>query len=217
MDSPASKDYVTAPSGKIVGTVTGTVAPTYQTPTVTTPDGDTYDRYVAISVTENGTSTLSFHHFNISVTGYHFELATGDTPQCALFFIGKFRGDDAAKKYLTKLGFTLKYIADESQDFSYPMPGSLNNEVGLDEEGAYLFEAYLMRSFGKNDAAAYQTKIGATAQATFKNGGTQNSETKQWSFEDAWTESEGLKDLTPEQKAILDKFLKELGITKQAE
>lgn len=217
MDSSTGKDYVTAPGGKIVGKVTGTVAPTYQTPT--TVDGE-YDRYVAIPGTEadGNTPNLSFHHFNISVTGYHFELATGDTPQCALFFIGKFRGDDAAKKYLTKLGFTLKYIADESQDFSYPMPGSLNNEVGLDEEGAYLFEAYLMRSFDKNDAAAYQTKISATAQAIFgTNVGTQNSETKEWSFEDAWTESEGLKDLTPEQKAILDKFLKELGITKQAE
>lgn len=212
MDSSAAEDYVTAPGGKIVGTVTGTVAPTYQTPTVTTSDGNTYDRYVAIPGTEeNGTSNLSFHHFNISVTGYHFELATGDTPQCALFFIGKFRGDDAAKKYLTKLGFTLKYIADESQDFSYPMPGSLNNEVGLDEEGAYLFEAYLMRSFDKNDAAAYQTKISATAQAIFgTNVGTQNSETKEWSFEDAWKNP---GDLTSEQKAILDKFLKELGIT----
>lgn len=215
MDSSAGVDYVTAPGGKIVGTVTGTVAPTYQTPTVTTPDGDTYDRYVAIQGTEadGNTPNLSFHHFNISVTGYHFELATGDTPQCALFFIGKFRGDDAAKKYLTKLGFTLKYIADESQDFSYPMPGSLNNEVGLDEEGAYLFEAYLMRSFDKNDAAAYQTKISATAQAIFgTNVGTQNSETKQWSFEDAWTEPEGYKNLTPKQQEILNRLLTELDI-----
>ena len=213
MDSSAGADYVTAPGGKIVGTVTGTVAPTYETPKVTTTDGDTYDRYVAIPGTEadGNTPNLSFHHFNISVTGYHFELATGDTPQCALFFIGKFRGDDAAKKYLTKLGFTLKYIADESQDFSYPMPESLNNEVGLDEEDAYLFEAYLMRSFDKNDAAAYQTKISATAQAIFgTNVGTQNSETKEWSFEDAWKNP---GDLTSEQKAILDKFLKELGIT----
>lgn len=211
MDSSAGADYTAAPTGKIVGTVKG-CAPTYQTPTVTTPDGDTYDRYVAIPGTEeNGTSNLSFHHFNISLTGYHFELATGDTPQCALFFIGKFRGDDAAKKYLTKLGFTLKYIANESQDFSYPMPGSLNNEVGLDEEGAYLFEAYLMRSFDKNDATAYQTKISATAQAIFgTNVGTQNSETKEWSFEDAWKNP---GDLTSEQKAILDKFLKELDIT----
>jgi hypothetical protein len=214
MDSSAKADYTTAPTGKIVGTVTG-CAPTYETPPVKVGDVDTYDRYVAISGLEadGKTANLSFHHFNISVTGYRFELATGDTPQCALFFIGKFRGDDAAKKYLTKLGFTLKYIADESQDFSYPMPGSLNNEVGLDEEGAYLFEAYLMCSFDKNDAAAYQTKISATAQAIFgTNVGTQNSKTKQWSFEDAWTEPEGYKNLTPKQQEILNRLLTELDI-----
>lgn len=211
MDSTAGEDYVTAPSGKIVGTVKG-CAPTYQTPTV---NGE-YDRYVAIQGKEaDGTENLSFHHFNISVTGYRFELATGDTPQCALFFTGKFQGDAEAKKHLTKLGFTLKYIADESQDFSYPMPGSLNNEVGLDEEGAYLFEAYLMRSFDKNDAAAYQTKISATAQAIFgTNVGTQNSETKEWSFEDAWqnalTDSD--MDISPAEKEILEKFLKDLNI-----
>lgn len=216
MDSTAGKDYVTAPSGKIVGKVTG-YAPTYQTPTVTTTDGDTYDRYVAIPGTEadGNTPNLSFHHFNISVTGYHFELATGDTPQCALFFIGKFQGDKAAKDYLTKLGFTLKYIADESQDFSYPMPGSLNNEVGLDEEGAYLFEAYLMRSFDKNDAAAYQTKISATAQAIFgTNVGTQNSETKEWSFQEAWQNAltDPDMDISQAEREILEKFLKDLNI-----
>lgn len=214
MDS-SSKEYA-APSGKIVGKVTG-YAPTYQTPTVTTTDGDTYDRYVAIPGTEadGNTPNLSFHHFNISVTGYHFELATGDTPQCALFFIGKFQGDKAAKDYLTKLGFTLKYIADESQDFSYPMPGSLNNEVGLDEEGAYLFEAYLMRSFDKNDAAAYQTKISATAQAIFgTNVGTQNSETKEWSFQEAWQNAltDPDMDISQAEREILEKFLKDLNI-----
>lgn len=212
MDSSAKADYTTAPTGKIVGKVTG-YAPTYQTPTVK----EEYDRYVAIQGTEadGNTPNLSFHHFNISVSGYRFELATGDTPQCALFFIGKFRGDDAAKKYLTKLGFTLKYIADESQDFSYPMPGSLNNEVGLDEEGAYLFEAYLMRSFDKNDAAAYQTKISATAQAIFgTNVGTQNSETKKWSFEDAWQNAltDPDMDISQAEKEILEKFLKDLNI-----
>lgn len=87
MDSSAKADYTTAPSGKIVGTVKG-YAPTYQTP------GDTNDRYVAILSEENGTSTLSFHRFNISVTGYRFELKA---PQCALFFIGKFQGDKAAR------------------------------------------------------------------------------------------------------------------------
>lgn len=212
MDSSTGKDYVTAPSGKIVGTVTGTVAPVFEKPL--TGDAEyNYLRYVAIK-NEEGTE-YTFHRFNISVTGYRFELATGDTPQCALFFIGKFRGDDAAKKYLTKLGFTLKYIADESQDFSYPMPGSLNNEVGLDEEGAYLFEAYLMRSFDKSDTNAYQAKISATAQAIFgTNVGTQNSETKEWSFQEAWQNAltDPDMDISPAEKKILEKFLEDLNI-----
>ena len=225
MDSSVSKDYVTAPSGKIVGTVTGTVAPTYQTPTVKVENVDTYDRYVAISGLEadGKTANLSFHHFNISVTGYRFELAA---PQCALFFIGTFRGDDAAKAYLSKLGFTLKGNNDMSlgeadyvftADTVIPPESEPGDSPVVLSGDAYLFEVYLNRSFKKDEPNGYTEKIGATAQATFKNGGTQNSETKQWSFEDAWTESEGLKDLTPEQKAILDKFLKELGITKQAE
>lgn len=225
MDSSAGADYVTAPGGKIVGTVTGTVAPTYQTPTVKVENVDTYDRYVAISGLEadGKTANLSFHHFNISVTGYRFELAA---PQCALFFIGTFRGDDAAKAYLSKLGFTLKGNNDISlgeadyvftADTVIPPESEPGDSPVVLSGDAYLFEVYLNRSFKKDEPNGYTEKIGATAQATFKNGGTQNSETKQWSFEDAWTESEGLKDLTPEQKAILDKFLKELGITKQAE
>lgn len=225
MDSSAGADYVTAPGGKIVGTVTGTVAPTYQTPTVKVENVDTYDRYVAISGLEadGKTANLSFHHFNISVTGYRFELAP---PQCALFFIGTFRGDDAAKAYLSKLGFTLKGNNDMSlgeadyvftADTVIPPESEPGDSPVVLSGDAYLFEVYLNRSFKKDEPNGYTEKIGATAQATFKNGGTQNSETKQWSFEDAWTESEGLKDLTPEQKAILDKFLKELGITKQAE
>ena len=225
MDSSAGADYVTAPGGKIVGTVTGTVAPTYQTPTVKVENVDTYDRYVAISGLEadGKTANLSFHHFNISVTGYRFELAA---PQCALFFIGTFRGDDAAKAYLSKLGFTLKGNNDMSlgeadyvftADTVIPPESEPGDSPVVLSGDAYLFEVYLNRSFKKDEPNGYTEKIGATAQATFKNGGTQNSEMKQWSFEDAWTESEGLKDLTPEQKAILDKFLKELGITKQAE
>ena len=222
MDS-SSKEYA-APTGKIVGKVTG-YAPTYQTPTVKVENVDTYDRYVAISGLEadGKTANLSFHHFNISVTGYRFELAA---PQCALFFIGTFRGDDAAKAYLSKLGFTLKGNNDMSlgeadyvftADTVIPPESEAGDSPVVLSGDAYLFEVYLNRSFKKDEPNGYTEKIGATAQATFKNGGTQNSETKQWSFEDAWTESEGLKDLTPEQKAILDKFLKELGITKQAE
>lgn len=219
MDS-SSKEYA-APKGKIVGTVTG-CAPTYETPKVTTTDGDTYDRYVAISVTENGTSTLSFHRFNISVTGYRFELATGDTPQCALFFIGKFQGDKAAKDYLKSLGFTLTDIDGKTTNPRYEIPA----DTGIPPESdpgdspvvlsgdAYLFEAYLMRSFDKNDAAAYQTKISATAQATFKNDGTKDSEMKSWSFEDAWNNP---GEITDKQRENLKKFLEGLGINIQTE
>lgn len=213
----SSKEYI-APSGKIVGTVTGTVAPTYQTPP--TVDGE-YDRYVAIQGAENGTPTLSFHHFNISVTGYRFELATGGTPQCALFFIGKFQGDDAAKKYLTSLGFTLKGendkpLGEANYEFTagtvfpnMPADGVESDSKVVCSGDAYLFEAYLMRSFNKNDTAAYQTKISATAQASFDNGGKQQSDPRKLSFEDAWTNP---GELDPAQKDILDKFLKALNI-----
>lgn len=223
MDSSTGTSYDVAPSGKIVGTVTGTVAPVFEKPLTDDPEYN-YLRYVAIK-NDAGTE-YTFHRFNISVTGYRFELATGDTPQCALFFIGKFQGDDAAKAYLSKLGFTLKGNNDISlgeadyvftADTVIPPESEPGDSPVVLSGDAYLFEVYLNRSFKKDEPNGYTEKIGATAQATFKNGGTQNSETKQWSFEDAWTESEGLKDLTPEQKAILDKFLKELGITKQAE
>lgn len=225
MDS-SSKEYA-APKGKIVGTVKG-YATTYETPKVTTTDGDTYDRYVAIPGTEadGNTPNLSFHHFNISVTGYRFELAA---PQCALFFIGKFQGDDAAKKHLTSLGFTLKDgKGTQLGTDSSPIPENLEeipdmpddgkestSEVVRTKDGAFLFEAYLMRSFDKGNRNGYTEKIKAIAQATFKNNvETQDSEPKQWSFEDAWKNAEGL---TSEQQEILNKFLTDLGINQQTE
>lgn len=222
MDSSTGKSYDVAPSGKIVGTVTGTVAPTYQTPTV----NEEYDRYVAIPGTENGTSTLSFHHFNISVTGYRFELAA---PQCALFFIGKFQGDEAAKGYLTSLGFTLKVKGENGEndtqlgEDNYELPDNKNEIPKMpaageestskvvydrDGDGAYLFEVYLKRSFKKGESKGYTEYISATAQATFKNGRTQQSDPRELSFQEAWTD----KGLTTGQREILDKFLTDLGI-----
>ena len=219
MDSSAKADYTTAPTGKIVGKVTGTVAPTYQTP------GDTNDRYVAIPGTEadGNTPNLSFHHFNISVTGYHFELTTGGTPQCALFFIGKFQGDDAAKSHLTSLGFTLTDIdGTTSKTVSCEMPKSLKdgaegeNSTVISEDGAYLFEAYLMREIDKSNPDTYRKPFSATAQATFDNGGKQ-SDPRELSFWDAWTETDGLKDLTPKQQKILKNFLDGLDTPNQTE
>lgn len=218
----SSKEYI-APSGKIVGKVTG-CAPTYETPPVKVGDVDTYDRYVAIPGTEeNGTLNLSFHHFNISVTGYRFELAA---PQCALFFIGKFQGDAEAKNHLTKLGFTLKdkkgnQLGEANYEFTAgtvfpPMPneGEASDSKVVCSGDAYLFEAYLMRSFKKDKPNDYTEQIDATAQATFNNGGTQDSEPKQWSFEDAWKNP---GELDTAQQAILDKFLDKLGIKQQTE
>lgn len=225
MDSSTGKDYVTAPTGKIVGTVTG-CAPTYETPPVKVGDVDTYDRYVAISVTENGTSTLSFHHFNISVTGYRFELATGDTPQCALFFIGKFQGDDAAKNHLTELGFTLKgnnnnQLGEDSYKFTAgtdfpPMPaeGEVIDSKVVRSGDDFLFEVYLKRSFDKENRNGYTEEISATARAKFDNGGEQQSDPQALSFQEAWQNAE-ISDSA--QQEILDNFLQKLGITKQAE
>lgn len=219
MDSSAKANYTTAPTGKIVGKVTGTVAPVFEKPL--TGDAEyNYLRYVAIK-NEDGTE-YTFHRFNISVTGYRFELATGDTPQCALFFTGKFQGDEAAKKYLSKLGFTLKDINGTEEKYGYtitgkdipPMPadgGESNSPVVLSGD-AYLFEAYLMREIDKSNPNTYQNPFSATAQATFNNGGTQQSDPQNLSFQDAWTEPKGYKNLTPKQQEILNRLLTELDI-----
>lgn len=216
MDSTTDNYDGTTP-GKIVGTVTGTVAPTYQTPTV----NEEYDRYVAIPGTEadGNTPNLSFHHFNISVTGYRFELTSGDTPKCALFFIGKFRGDDAAKKHLKSLGFTLKGKNDTApKEGSCEMPKALTDKFVEEDGDAYLFEFYLMRSFGKDAPTASLTEmISATAKATFQNEsvlGEQVSKERSLSFQEAW---ENADNLTSAQKAIIDKILREHNIIPQTE
>lgn len=202
MDS-ATDEYDGTKAGKIVGTVTGTVAPVFETKLKANED----HRYVSI---QSGNS-YSFHRFNISVTGYRFELTTGDTPKCALFFIGKFQGDAEAKKHLTSLGFTLDGLKGSASKkvVTCTMPDALDKEVDVDENGVYCFEAYLMREIDKSNPDTYRKPFSATAQATFSNGGTQDSETKQWSFEDAWTNP---GELDPAQKDILDKFLKALNI-----
>lgn len=219
MDSSTGKDYVTAPTGKIVGKVTGTVAPVFEKPL--TGDAEyNYLRYVAIK-NDAGTE-YTFHRFNISVTGYRFELATGDTPQCALFFIGKFQGDAEAKKHLTSLGFTLKdnnnqLLGEANYEFTgkdipdMPAGGEASDSEVVCSGDAYLFEAYLKRSFDKAKPDGYTKNISATAQATFDNGGKQQSDPRNLSFEDAWKNAEGLDET---QQAILDKFLEYLGITK---
>lgn len=214
MDSTVSKDYVTAPSGKIVGKVTG-YAPTYQTPT----ENEEYDRYVAIQGTEadGNTPNLSFHHFNISVTGYRFELAA---PQCALFFIGKFQGDDAAKNHLTELGFTLKDGKDGNDTLlgtdSYTIPKDTKipdeskpgqSPVVLAKDGAFLFEVHLKRSFEKNPVDTASEEFSAIAHATFDNGGKQESKPQMLSFKEAWRDALKGPGMNQKDREILTKFL----------
>ena len=225
MDS-SSKEYA-APKGKIIGTVKG-YATTYETPTVKVGDVDTYDRYVAIPGTEeNGTLNLSFHHFNISVTGYRFELAA---PQCALFFIGKFQGDEAAKDYLKSLGFTLTGKDGKSLGTdSSPIPENLEDipdmpddgkestsEVVRAKDGAFLFEAYLKRSFEKDSVTTASEEFSAIAQATFDNGEKQDSKPQKLSFQKAWEDalSAGMAD---KDKEILQNFFIKFGINIQVE
>ena len=226
MDSSAKADYTTAPTGKIVGKVTGTVAPVFEKPL--TGDAEyNYLRYVAIK-NDAGTE-YTFHRFNISVTGYRFELATGDTPQCALFFIGKFQGDKAARDYLTSLGFTLKDIDGKITNPRYeipagkdipPMPAkgkASDSEVVRDvgDNDAYLFEAYLMHDIDKEN---YQTQFSAIAHATFKNSGNSednslSSVERNLSFKEAWKDALN-SDPGMEQKdrEILTKFLSDNGL-----
>lgn len=215
MDS-TTDGYDGTNAGKIVGSVVPYNKITYQTGNA----GEAYKRYVGILREENGTPTLSFHRFNISVTGYRFELAA---PQCALIFCGKFQGDDAAKGYLKSLGFTLTGNNGPVSKSS-EMSDALNNEFVKEEGGAYLFELYLKRSFEKNPPdIAYTEEFSATAQATFKNGGTQDSGTKdskpqQLSFQKAWQNAlDSNSDMDKKDQEILRKFLKEFGINIQAE
>lgn len=216
MDSTTDNYDGTTP-GKLDGTVTGNVALVHETSTNRVAGYDSL-RYVAIK-NEDGTE-YTFHRFNISVTGYRFELTTSGTPQCALFFIGKFQGDAEAKKHLTSLGFTLPNIDGTTKTVSCEMPESLHdgakdeNSTVIPEGGAYLFEAYLKRDIDKKN---YQTQFTATAQATFDNGGTQQSDPQNLSFQDALTEPEGLTGLTQEQKTILKNFLDGLDTPNQTE
>lgn len=216
MDSATDK-YDGTKAGKIVGTVTGTVAPVFKTNLKANED----HRYVSIQ-SEN---SYSFHRFNISVSGYRFELAA---PQCALFFIGKFQGDDAAKTHLKSLGFTLtgkdgKSLGTDSCLIPENIPEmpsdgeASESKVVRAKDGAFLFEAYLKRSFEKEPLETASEEFSATAQATFKN--SENSEDnslssveRTLSFQKAWKDAldSGMK---PKDKEILTNFLKKFGIT----
>lgn len=210
MDS-TTDNYDGTKAGKIVGTVTDAVAPVFET-SLKANDEYKYHRYVSIK--NEVDKEYTFHRFNISVTGYRFELAA---PKCALIFRGEFRGDEEAQKHLKSLGFTLTYENDTPPDtVSYQIPKNIpdmpaggepsKSEVVRANDGAYLFEACLMCDINKEN---YQTPFTATAQATFDNGGKQ-SDPRSLSFKDALNNP---GTISGDQKTILDNFLNQLGIT----
>ena len=219
MDSATDK-YDGTSAGKIVGTVTGTVAPVFETTLKANNDYE-YHRYVAIE-NEKGPG-YTFHRFNISVSGYRFELAA---PKCALFFIGKFQGDEAAKDYLTSLGFTLTDIDNKTTNPRYeipagkdipPMPAkgeASDSEVVYDGEGAFLFEACLMHDIDKEN---YQTQFSAIAHATFKNSGNSednslSSDERKLSFQEAGKDAlDSDPGMNQKDREILTKFLDDLN------
>ena len=211
MDS-TTDNYDGTKAGKIDGTVTGAVAPVHET---STNRVDGYDslRYVAIE-NEKGPG-YSFHRFNISVTGYRFELAA---PKCALFFIGKFQGDEAAKDYLTELGFTLKDIDDTSESFSHQVSDAKTDEfIYIDDSGAYLFEAYLKKEINKNDPNTYTKQFSATAKATFGSSGdpkdnSLSSEERKLSFQKALWDALSAPDMEEKDRKILRNFLNDMNI-----
>ena len=217
MDS-ATDQYDGTSAGKIDGKVTGTVAPVFETKLKANED----HRYVSI---QSGNS-YSFHRFNISVSGYRFELAA---PECALFFIGKFQGDDAAKTHLKSLGFTLtgkdgKSLGTDSCLIPENIPEmpsdgeASESKVVRAKDGAFLFEAYLKRSFEKEPLETASEEFSATAQATFDNREPQNSEPQVLSFQKAWKDAlnsdPGMKQ---KDKEILRNFLTKFGISIEAE
>ena len=71
-----------------------------------------------------------------------------------------------------------------------------------------------MHDIDKKDSTTYQTPFTATAQATFQNDETQNSETKKWSFQEAWQNAltDPDMDISQAEREILEKFLKDLNI-----
>ena len=209
MDS-ATDEYDDTNAGKIVGTVTGTVAPVFKTSLKANKDYE-YHRYVSVQSGNN----YSFHRFNISVTGYRFELAA---PECALFFIGKFQGDKAAKDYLTELGFTLKDIDDTSESFSHQVSDAKTDEfIYIDDSGAYLFEAYLKKEINKNDPNTYTKQFSATAKATFGSSGdpkdnSLSSEERKLSFQKALWDALSAPDMEEKDRKILMNFLNDMNI-----
>lgn len=156
--------YTDTAYGKIIGTVSGsgTVALTYQTPAAA--DG-TFQRYVKFEDTKN--SELSFHRYNISVSGYRFEFNLND--KSALYFQGTFSGSGTVKNLLQDIGFqvdvddTKIWWTEQKQDLSAVTTPKYEIEIALTrtftpEELKHEYTVYALLDFGGTDPAMSDPK-----------------------------------------------------------
>ena len=202
MDS--SSDGYAAPTGSITTVTGGTPVSVVETTGFKSSDEYAFFRYLAIAADDR---SWSFHRFNISVTGYRFELAASSAPECALFFIAQFSGDELVRKQLEKIEITMtedgKPITGPSIDFT---DGAENDERLNRTDDGFQFEAYLVRAFSGENAGRYEVPIIASSKAIFANGGTQKSEPRRITYLEAW-EKVDVAEITLDQKEKLDEFL----------
>lgn len=184
------------PKGSITSVTTtgsGTVATTYQTPKAF--DG-TYERYVAIPDDNGG---YSFHRFNLSVTGYGFQL-NRSSRESALIFMGTFRGDSTVVEYLEPQEITV------TVDDVTVIPVQMTDEYMKIDSGTYQFRVYLTTKIDSADTAQKEHTI--TASVAF-GGTTFQSEKQTLSYVDAWKDTNN--DLDQEVREDLEAFLASLG------
>lgn len=203
MDS--SSDGVAAPTGGIDSVAgTGTVAVFCETPH---NEGGAYQRYAAIQGDDG--SSYTFHCFNISVTGYRFEILSPED-QGALIFLGIFRGDEAVANKL------------DPQEVSAYLGGSMES-LPLDsiewdgEAGEYRFQIYKLETL-EEIVNHYDQPITVYAAVTFRKedgesgAETCESETHEWSWAQAWEDALENGGLSEEEQANLQNFLTNHGI-----
>lgn len=202
MDSSV-KDYTSTPAGKL--TYSGEKVSTL------TEKSPTGEYYVAIP---NGDGSVSFHHYNIFVSGYRFELdrdykdANGEEhPLGALIFQATLKGNNAVVGYMADVseenniypfGFTLNGV---------PLQGTKTGDNSSWNAATKQFEAYWRGYVTKDNIATDHT---AQAWVTFKDEKTKQSVAVKLSYLEAL-----LNAADENNTAGINAFLTKLGRTEQ--
>lgn len=183
MDSKTD-DYVGQNAGTLI--VEGSdsqIAKVFQTNRKADNDYSFY-RYVAIP---NGENSYSFHRFNISVTGYRYELSLVNG-EGLMVVQGSFQGDDKVKQNVTELAFVLD--GEESSAASKEVDGK--KDYGME---AYLCTALKRETVNKTHIVHAKASFGSNSQLS-----TEHSLSFASALEQAGTDAD---------RAALEAFLKE--------